>query len=89
MKPLKSMDPALTVRVVDLRGFEYARIGTLARNFDLSRRAMEELIARLCLSHEIRVLKVGERSTLVNVADFHRALVAVVPPQNGLASAAL
>lgn len=74
----------LTVRVVELKGYEYAKIGTLAKAFDLSKKKMEELLLRLSEHHEIKVLPIGERSTLVNVADFHRALVQTVPPQNGL-----
>lgn len=75
---------AMTVRVVELKGYEYARVSTLARSFDMSRRAMEELVQRLSEGHQVRVLTVGERSRLVNVADFHRALVDAVPVRNGL-----
>ena len=83
-KNSQEKDAYLAVRTIELRGYEYAKVVTLARSFDLSKKSMEELIHRLSLTHEIRVMTLGERCKLVNVADFHRALVDVVPVQNGL-----
>lgn len=78
-------EPLLRLQVVELRGCEFCQVRTLARTFDMSADSMRELIHRLSESHLIRVLQVGERTALVNVADFHRALVECVPVRNGVA----
>lgn len=76
---------ASTVVTMDLKGMEYCKVATLARAFDMGVDSMKELVNRLAEDHEVRVLSVGERLNLVNLADFHRALVACVPVRNGLA----
>ena len=63
------------MRVVELKGYEYASIGTLAKNYELSYRGMVELIGRLQETHEVRVLSLGERLTRVNLCEFRRALM--------------
>ncbi len=74
-----------TIVTMELRGVEYCKVSTLARAFDMGVDSMKELVNRLAEGHVVRVLSVGERLTLVNLADFHRALVACVPVRNGLA----
>lgn len=76
---------ASTIVTVELRGVEYCKVSTLAKAFDMGIDSMKELVNRLAVCQGIRVLTVGERLTLVNLADFHRALVACVPMRNGLA----
>lgn len=72
------------MRVVELRGYEYASIGTLAKNYELSYKCMVELIGRLQETHEVRVLELGPRQTRVNVADFRRALLDCVPVRTSI-----
>ncbi len=59
---------------LELKGFEYCKLPTLARKLDISANQMREVIADLCETHEIRILEVGTRMQLVNVHDFRRAL---------------
>lgn len=73
-----------TVCPVELKGYEYARVETLARLFDVSKRTLAEKLALLCETHEVRVQEWGPRTVLVNVADFYRALFDVHPVRNGL-----
>lgn len=63
------------VRTVELKGCEYVSIGTLAKLYDVSYNKMVELISRLQLTHEVRVLSLGERLTRVNLCEFRRALM--------------
>lgn len=63
------------VRPVELKGCEYVSIGTLAKLYDVSYNKMVELISRLQLTHEVRVLSLGERLTRVNLCEFRRALM--------------
>lgn len=63
------------VQTVELKGCEYVSIGTLAQLYDVSYNRMVELISRLQLTHEIRVLNLGERLTRVNLCEFRRALM--------------
>ncbi len=73
------------VQCVELKGFEFARVESLARRFDVSKKTMMDMLFRLQGSHELRVLEWGPRLLLVNVADFYRALFDVVPPRQGVA----
>ena len=63
------------VRPVELKGCEYVSIGTLAKLYDVSYNKMVELISRVQLTHEVRVLIMGERMTRVNLYEFRRALM--------------
>ena len=63
------------VRVVEIKGIEYISVGNLAKLYDMSYNKMVEVISGLQLSHEVRVLSLGERLTRVNFADFRRALL--------------
>ncbi len=72
------------MRVVELKGYEYASIGTLAKNYEVSYKSMVELIGRLQETHEVRVLELGPRATRVNVADFRRALLDCVPVRTSI-----
>ena len=73
-----------TVVLVELKGFEYCKLPTLARTLDISANQMREVIADFCETHEIRVLELGPRMQLVNVHDFRRALVDRVGVRNGI-----
>ncbi|MBR5887749.1 MAG: hypothetical protein IKZ07_06015 [Akkermansia sp.] len=73
-----------TVVLVDLKGFEYCKLTTLARTLDVSVSQMKQLVADFCETHEIRILELGERSQLVNVRDFRRALMDRVNVRCGL-----
>ena len=73
------------VRVVDVKGFEFAKVGTIAKWLDVSADVVRDLLCRLSQAHEIRVLEVSERLNLVNVADFYRALLDCVPVRSGWA----
>lgn len=87
MKVLRKNDVAqqgLTVVSVELRGFEYCKLGDLSRMFGVSKRKMAEIIDRLALTHEVKVLDLGQRTLLVNVYDFHKALLECVPARNGV-----
>ena len=74
MKIRKPMEDDV-VRVVEIKGIEYISIANLAKMYDMSYNKMVEVIAGLQLSHEVRVLSLGERLTRVNFADFRRALM--------------
>ena len=63
------------VRPVELKGCEYVSIGTLAKLYDVSYKMMVDIISRLQLTHEVRVLILGGRSLRVNLAEFRRALM--------------
>lgn len=76
-----------TVVTVDLRGFEYCKLPTLARTLDISVSQFKEVLADFCESHEIRILELGPRMQLVNVRDFRRALMDRVTVRNGLLKA--
>lgn len=73
-----------TVVLVDLRGFEYCKLPTLARTLDISVSQFKEVLADFCTTHEIRILELGPRMQLVNVRDFRRALMERVVVRNGL-----
>lgn len=73
------------VRVVDVKGYEFAKVGTIAKWLDVSADVVRDLLLRLGEGHEIRVLQVSERLNLVNVADFYRALLDCVPMRSGWA----
>ncbi len=64
-----------TVVTVELKGFEYCKLPTLARTLDISANQMREVLADFCTTHEIRILELGPRMQLVNVRDFRRALM--------------
>lgn len=76
-----------TVVTVELKGFEYCKLPTLARTLDISANQMREVLADFCTTHEIRVLMLGPRMQLVNVRDFRRALMERVTVRNGLLKA--
>lgn len=73
-----------TVVLVDLKGFEYCKLPTLARTLDISVSQFKEVLADFCQSHEIRILELGPRMQLVNVRDFRRALVDRVNVRSGI-----
>ncbi len=83
-KPLAADE---TVVTVDLRGFEYCKLPTLARTLDISVSQFKEVLADFCTTHEIRILELGPRMQLVNVRDFRRALMDRVTVRNGLLKA--
>lgn len=72
-----------TVVTVELKGFEYCKLPTLARTLDISANQMREVLADFCESHEIRILELGPRMQLVNVRDFRRALMDRVHVRSG------
>lgn len=72
-----------TVVTVELRGFEYCKLPTLARTLDISVSQFKEVLADFCESHEIRILELGPRLQLVNVHDFRRALMDRVAVRSG------
>ena len=76
-----------TVVTVELKGFEYCKLPTLARTLDISVSQFREVLADFCESHEIRILELGPRMQLVNVRDFRRALMDRVTVRNGLLKA--
>ena len=80
-KPLAADE---TVVTVDLRGFEYCKLPTLARTLDISANQMREVLKDFGETHEIRVLELGPRMQLVNVRDFRRALMDRVHVRSGL-----
>ena len=63
------------MRVVELKGYEYVSIRTLARNYEVSYNKMVEIIGWLQETHEVRVLEIGGGVRRVNLADFRRALM--------------
>ena len=71
--------------VLDVKGFQFAKVGTIAGWLDVSADVVRDLLCRLQLTHEIRVLDISERLQLVNVQDFWRALLACVPMRSGWA----
>lgn len=73
------------VRVVDVKGYEFAKVGTIARWLDVSADVVRDLLLRLGATHEIRVLPLSERLNLINVSDFYRALLDCVPMRSGWA----
>ncbi len=73
------------VRTVEIKGYEYVSIGTLAKMYDMSYNKMVEVISRLQLSHEVRVLELGPRVTRVNLAEFRCALMDCVTVSTQLA----
>ena len=74
-----------TVQLVKLSGVEWAKVSTLAKTFGIGGDFMRETIVRLQQTHEVRVLQLGEKTQVVNVADFYRALFDCVPVVNQLA----
>jgi hypothetical protein len=72
-----------TVVLVELKGFEYCKLPTLARTLDISANQMRDVLKYLGETHEIRILELGPRMQLVNVHDFRRALVDRVPVRIG------
>ena len=80
-KPLAADE---TVVLVELKGFEYCKLPTLARTLDISANQMREVLADFCTTHEIRILELGPRMQLVNVRDFRRALMDRVHVRSGL-----
>lgn len=72
------------VAIVELKGHQFAKPGTLAKWLDISVEALHDLIFRLSETHEIRVLELGPRLKLVMVRDFYKALMACVPMRRGL-----
>ena len=73
------------IRVVDVKGYEFAKVGTIAKWLDVSADVVRNLLLRLSEGHEIRVLPLSERLNLVNVADFYSALLDYVPMRSGWA----
>lgn len=61
-KPLAADE---TVVTVDLRGFEYCKLPTLARTLDISANQMRKVLADFCTTHEIRILELGPRMPMV------------------------
>ena len=51
--------------LVELKGFEYCKLPTLARTLDISANQMREVIADFCETHEIRILELGPRMPMV------------------------
>ncbi len=45
------------VRVVDVKGYEFAKVGTIAKWLDVSADVVRDLLLRLGQGHEIRVLR--------------------------------
>lgn len=80
-KPLAADE---TVVLVELKGFEYCKLPTLARTLDISVSQFKEVITDFCTTHEIRILELGPRMQLVNVRDFRRALMDRVHVRSGL-----
>lgn len=76
-----------TVVTVELRGFEYCKLPTLAKTLDISANQMREVLADFCTTHEIRILELGPRMQLVNVRDFRRALMERVTVRSGYCKA--
>lgn len=74
-----------TVQLVHLSGIEWAKVGVLAKTFGLSTEFMRDKIIQLQQSHEVRVLLMGDKTQLVNLADFYRALFDCVPVTTQLA----
>ena len=73
-----------TVVLVDLKGFEYCKLPTLARTLDISANQFRVVLDDFCKTHEIRILELGPRMQLVNVRDFRRALMDRVAVRSGL-----
>ena len=73
-----------TVQLVKLSGVEWAKVSTLAKTFGIGGDFMRDVIVRLQQSHEVRVLQLGDKTQVVNVADFYRALFDCVPMTNQL-----
>ena len=73
-----------TVTLVELKGFEYCKLPTLARSLDISAKQFRMVLDDFCQTHEIRILELGPRMQLVNVRDFRRALVVRCHVRNGL-----
>lgn len=63
---------------MDVQRVRFAKVGTIAGWLNVSADEVRDLLCRLQLTHEIRVLELG-RMQLVNVQDFWRALLACVP----------
>ena len=80
-KPLAADE---TVVTVELKGFEYCKLPTLARTLDISANQMRMVLDDFCWTHEIRILELGPRMQLVNVRDFRRALMERCNVRNGL-----
>lgn len=79
---------AEAVAVIDLKGHEYAKVGSLAKQYDVSRPHMISVINDLSRTHVIRCRDL-RGVQVVNLLDFRRALMDSCPVRNGLASTAL
>jgi hypothetical protein len=82
-KVTKAELPAMTV--LDVKGFQFAKIGTLASWLDVSTEVVRDLLCRLQASHQIQVVELSERLHVVNVRDFWHALLSCVPTRQGWA----
>lgn len=73
-----------TVTLVELSGFEYCKLPTLAKTLDISANEFRKVLDDFCQTHEIRILELGPRMNLVNVRDFRRALLDRCVVRSGL-----
>lgn len=88
MKTLNKNSEAEAVAVIELRGHEYAKVGTLAKQYDVSRPHMVSVINDLSRTHVIRCRDL-RGVIIVNQLDFRRAIMDAYPVHNGLAMTTL
>ncbi len=85
MSRVVEIHPVDTEEVVLLRlnGQEWVKPGELAKVYGVEVKKILELVDVIAQSHQMRVRELGPRSTVVNLLDFRRGLVAVAPVRNG------
>ncbi len=79
------IQPADADEVVLLRlsGQEWVRAADLGRIYGVSKETIVKLCDTIAESHQMRVRDLGDRSTVINMMDFRRGLVAIAPVRQG------
>lgn len=85
-KPMRRVEIATTpgeMVLVSFTGQEWAKIGDVARLYGVESRKIAELCDVIAESHQMRVLEMGARCVVINLADFRRGLMDVVAMRQG------
>lgn len=75
--------------LVSFTGQEWAKIGDVARLYGVESRKIAELCDVIAESHQMRVLEMGARCVVINLADFRRGLMDVVAMRQGFSRKAV
>lgn len=69
--------------IVRLSGKEWVRPADLAPVYGVCKRRIIELCDLIAETHQMRVRNLGDRSIVINLADFRRGLISVAPVRQG------